>query len=314
MNENSGVFFGGLQILGRNKRYVIWFYILNLLLALLGAAVFGAHAHAVLDKSLYSQGLLQRFDVFVFLDLLSQPEMGNVHGFIQPAVSSAYLFIFFSILFMPGVLDGFASERRISREDFWATCGRNVWRFVRLFIFNLIIAGISFAVLSGATGALGKAAGNSTNEKLPFYVELIGGIIIFLVMTWIRIWFDLAEANVVISDEGRVRKSMRIGARLASRGFGRLLGPYVLIAIFAVVVLVLGLWLWDAAIPPGNVVAAFVVGQAILFLWLIARFWQRACAVVFCLKETKECVAQEVVPLSPPSAAPTPIPEAGPAI
>ncbi len=311
MNQDLGILFGGLRILSRNKRYVIWFYALNLLLALMGAVAFRSQAHAILDDSLYSQGLLRGFNVFVFLGLMSKPEMGNIHGLAQPAVYSAYLFVCFSILFMPGVVGAFASERRLSREDFWATCGRNVWRFVRLFLFNLIIAGIAFGVLSGINGALGKAAGNSTNEKLPFYVEMLGGIIIFLVMTWIRFWFDLAEANVVISDEGRVRTSLRAAAGLASRGFARLLGSYVLISIIAVAILVFGLWLWDVAVPPANVAAAFFIGQLILILWLAARFWQRGCAVAFCLQGTKARPVAEPLPAAVEASAP-PVPAAEP--
>ncbi len=310
MKQDSGVFLGGLRILARNKRYVIWFYLLNLVLASMGAAVFRSHVHAILDNSLYSQRLLHGFDVFVFLDLLAKPEMGNIHGLAQPAVFSSYLFVIFSLLFMPGVLDGFASERRLSREDFWATCGRNVWRFVRLFLFNLVIAGITFGVLAGINGGLGKAADNSTNEKLPFYVELVGSCIIFLIMTWIRTWFDLAEANVVLSYEGRVRKSIRRAAGFATRGMG-LFSSYVLISLIAVAVLVFGLWLWDIIVPPASVIGGFLIGQSILFLWLVARFWQRACAVVVCMDKMKAEAAEEFVPAVTPIAQPLPMADPG---
>jgi hypothetical protein len=300
MNGNAGIVWGGLRSLLRNKRYVVWFYLLNLLLAWMGAMALKMGISQVLDTSVYSDRLLHGFDVFVFIGLVTRPELAG-HAVARPHLYFTYVFLFLSILFMPGVLDGFGSDRRLSREDFWATCGRNLWRFVRLFLFDLVIAGITFGILVAINGALGKAADSSSNEKLPFYVQLIGAIIIFLIMTWIRIWFDLAEASVVINDEGRVRKAIRVAAGYARRSFARLLGSYVLISILALGVLVLGLWLWDVIVPPASVLGAFVIGQVILFLWLASRFWQRACAVAFCVTNMKEDRAEErFTPVSAP--------------
>src|SRR5947209_3330375 len=292
MNDKSGVLLAGLRIILRNKRYIVWFYLLNLTLAVMGALALQRALSGVLDTSLYSQRLLHGFDVFVFLDLTSRPEFAG-HAVARPHLYFTFVFLFLSILFMPGVLDAHASERRLLREDYWATCGRNVWRFVRLFLIGGLTTGVAFAVLMAINGALGKAADNSSNEKLPFYVELTGAILIFLIMTSIRIWFDLAQVDVVIRDEGRIRKSIRSAAAYASRNLGRLLGAYLIITILAVLVLLGGLWLWDVVVPPASVAGAFLIGQVTLFLFLVARFWQRGCAVAFCVTRMREPVPEE---------------------
>jgi len=67
---------------------------------------------------------------------------------------------------------------------------------------------IAAGILHGIFHALAKLADASSYEKLPFYVHLIGFTLIFLVLTKIRIWFDLAEADVVVSDQLAVRKSL----------------------------------------------------------------------------------------------------------
>lgn len=294
MNDKSGVLLAGLRIILRNKRYIVWFYLLNLALAVMGALAVQRAVAGILDSSLYSQRLLHGFDVFVFLDLTARPEFAG-HAVARPHLYFTFVFLFLSVLFMPGVLDAFASERRLLREDFWATCGRNVWRFVRLFLIGGIITGVVFALLAGIDGALGKASDNSSNEKLPFYVELTGAIVIFLILTWIRIWFDLAQVDTVIRDEGRVRKSIRSAAGYAFRSLGRLLGAYVLITIIAVLVFLGGLWLWDVVVPPTSIAGAFLIGQVTLFLFLVARFWQRGCAVAFCVTAVRESVPEEQV-------------------
>ena len=298
MNESSGILRMGLRMVMRNKRYLIWFYLLNLLLAVMGALALQRAISGVLDNSLYSGRLLHGFDVFAFLELAIRPELAS-HAVARPHLYFTYVFLFLSILFMPGVLDAYSSERRVSREDFWATCGRNVWRFLRLFALNLLIGGVVFAVLAGANGALGKAAGNSTNEKLPFYVQLAGAIVIVFVMTWIRTWFDLAQADVVLRDESRVRKSLRRALHQRSSSLARLLGADLLITLLACGWLLAGLWVWDVVIPPARWVAAFLVGQAILIVWLTARFWQRACAVAYCVSRMAEPAGEAEMP-SPP--------------
>src|SRR5208283_5628662 len=106
--------------------------------------------------------------------------------------------------------------------------------------------------------------------------QLLGTLIIFLVLTVIRIWFDLAQTEVVLEDQPAVRKSVVAGFRSTRRDLGRLLGSYVSTAIAALDVLVAGVWLWEVIVPPSSVLGAFIIGQATLLLLLATRFWQRA--------------------------------------
>src|SRR5579884_3706826 len=127
MDEHSGILRSGTRILMRNKRYVVWFYLLNLALALMGSLALQRGLSLVLDKSLYADTLVHGFDVFTYLELSSRPELAG-HAVARPHLYFTFVFLFLSVLFMPGVLDAYASTRRLSRDDFWATCGRNVWR------------------------------------------------------------------------------------------------------------------------------------------------------------------------------------------
>jgi len=203
------------------------------------------------------------------------------------------VFFLASLLFMPGVLLGYASDHPLPRDEFYRACGRNVWRFVRLFLFFSVIAGMVAGILFGGLNALVSAADKTSNERLPFFTQLIGTVIILLVLTVIRMWFDVAQTDAVLRDQPAVRKSIVAGYRKTRRNFGRLLGSYLAIAIVAVAVLMAGILLWYAIVPPSSVLGAFIIGQATMLLLLATRFWQRATAVAFYTREMTEPVAEE---------------------
>jgi hypothetical protein len=293
MNENTNMISAGASIAGRNKRYVLWFYLLNLIFAHFGASAFSDQAHKILDHSLNADKLLHGFNLEIFFEMLMRPEFGPEGAATHPAMWFAILFFLASLLFMPGVLLGYASDHRLPRDDFYRACGRNVWRFVRLFLFFIVIAGIVAGILFRVMNALVNAADKTSNERLPFFTQLIGASIIFLVLTAIRIWFDFAQIDVVLHDQHAVRKSIASGFRRTRRNFGRLLGSYVVIAIVALAVLAAGILLWHAVVPPSSVLGAFIVGQATLLLLLAARFWQRATAVAFYEQELAAPTVEE---------------------
>lgn len=290
--KKRGLLSGGLGMVMSNKRYIAWFWLLNLTLAEFGTAAFRRSAHSILDHSLYSDRLLHGFDVTVFGELLARPEFGTMQAATMPAIYFSFLFFLFTALFLPGVFAGYASTYRLPREDFFRACGRNLWRYIRLMIIAGIVMGIVAGILFALNGAIGKKAVESTNEVLPFELNMVGLAIIFLVMTSLRIWFDLAEADVVLSDQKAVRRSMASAFKHTFRNLSRLLASYVVAAIVAGIFLVGGMWCWLHFVPSTSIIGAFVVAQITMFLTLIPRFWQRGVAVSYWKQQMMVPVAQ----------------------
>lgn len=306
MAENHGLLADGWHRLGRNKRYIVWFYLLNLLMAWFGAAAFNHQVSGILDNSLYSQKLLHGFDVAVLIEMLARPEFGPTMAAAAPSLHFALLFFFATALFLPGVLQGYASTYRLPREDFFRACGRNLWRFIRLLIVAVIVFGIAAGALFGIRMPLLRNAAESTNELLPFYISVATWCVIFLVMTALRIWFDLAEADVVLSDQRAVRRSIGKGFRHAWRNLGILLGAYVVAAIVAAIILLAGILAWMKFVPAASVVGAVLVSQLTLLLLLIPRFWQRGVAVSYYLKNMVEPIAVQSFTPGPVAVVATP--------
>ena len=302
----------------RNKRYIFWFWLLNLTLAEFGTAAFRRAAHAIMDHSLYSGGLIHGFDLGVMAELLIRPDFGKMNSMTTPSLYFAILFFVATALFLPGIFAGYASTYRLPREDFFRACGRNLWRFIRIMIIAGIIMGIFAGCLFAANGAIVKKAGESTNEKLPFELQMIGLAVIFLIMTTLRIWFDLAETDTVLNDQRAVRRSIGAAFKHTFRSLGRLLGSYVVSTIVAAIFLVAGLWIWLKFVSPESLIGAFVIAQITLFLLLIPRFWQRGIAVSYWRQKmlVPVVVPEPIAPPLPVITAPpvAPVPEPAPVI
>ena len=279
--KNQTLLGSGFAMVMRNKRYLFWFWLVNLTLAEFGTAAFRRSAHAILDHSLYAGRLVHGFDAGVLFDLLAKLNFGQMNSMAMPAGYFAFLFFLFTAIFLPGVFAGYVSTDRLPREDFFRACGRNLWRFTRIMIIAGLVMSIFAGALFAANGAIVKKATESTNELLPFGLRITGLAVIFLILTTLRIWFDLAEADTVLNDQHAVRKSIASAFKHTFRSLRRLLGSYVLSTLVAAIFLLGGLWIWMKFVPPESIIGAFVIAQITLFLLLIPRFWQRGIAVSY---------------------------------
>ena len=266
----------GFKTLVRGFGYVAGFLLLNLLLGHLGAGPFKGAATSVLGQSLLGRRLVDGFDLSVLGELLGRPELGPSGGVFM---TSSLLFAVATLLLMPGVLQAYAAGGRIPREAFLASCGHHVWRFLRLAVLFVLGAGTVGGLLGAASAAAVKAADRSTLERLPFWMGLGAFLAVLVVMTLLRLWFDLAQAHVVVRDQKAVRRSLAAAFRLLRAHGLRLLGLYLLITLLAGLALAGGGWVWWVLVPARSLAGAFLVGQVVLLLLLAARFWQRAAAV-----------------------------------
>src|SRR5579864_2918091 len=315
--NNQGIFASGFGRVMRNKRYIFWFWLLNLTLAEFATAGFRRAAHALLDHSLYARPLINGFDVGVFGELLAKPDFGVLSSISMPAFYFAFLFFLATALFLPGVFLGYSSNYRLPRKNFFRACGQNLWRFIRLMIIAGIVMGVFTGGLFAINSAIVKKAGESTNEVLPFELQMTGLAVIFLIMTTLRIWFDLAEADIVLHDQRAVRKSIWSALKHTLRSLPRLLASYVVITIVAAGILLGGLLIWEKTVAPDSVVGAFLIAQVTLFFLLIPRFWQRGVAVSYWQQKmlAPVVVTQAVEPVSvQPSIPVAPVPNPAPII
>jgi hypothetical protein len=318
MSDKKSLLGSGWGMIAGNKRYIFWFWLLNLTLAEFGTAAFRKSAHAILDHSMAADRLLHGFDLAVMINLLARPEFGPMASATTPAMYFSFLFLVFTTLFLPGVFQGYASTYRLPREDFFRACGRNLWRYIRLMMVAGIVMLVATILLFLLHGVLEHRAGESTNELLLPEVRLAGLFVIFLIMTGFRIWFDLAEVDVVLNDQRVVRKSIGTAFLHTFRSLGHLLASYLVTAVVAAIILVGGIWVWMKFVAPEKWFAAFLLSQLILFLLLIPRFWQRGVVVSYWKQNmmapavVQPIIPQPITPPTPVVVAPAPVPNSSP--
>src|SRR5580765_6238262 len=100
---NKSLLSSGFGKVTHNKRYIFWFWLLNLTLAEFGTAAFRRNVHAILDHTLLAERLLKGFDAGVFGELLFKPELGSLNSMTAPALYFGFTFFVATALFLPGI-------------------------------------------------------------------------------------------------------------------------------------------------------------------------------------------------------------------
>lgn len=267
----------GAGLARRDWPCFVWLYLANLLIALFATEDFTVQVARVLNPSLEAQRLAHGFDVSTFLDLLLRPDV-SPRALVPGSVLFAVLFALVTLFLTPGIVQSFLSDEHLRMGEFFQACGKWYWRFFWFTVLTLPIFGISLGVLSAIRDALLTWAGKSPDPKLYFYVGLVTLLGIWLVAVVLRLWFDLAQFSMVHS--GKFWRSIATGLRLLCQGFFRLFWIYFSITLVGWLGLAAGVWLW-IKLPPERVGLAFLLGQAILVLWLFTRYWQRAAEALW---------------------------------
>ena len=121
-NEKKSLVGSGLGMVMRNKRYFLWFWLLDLTLAEFGTSAFRQNVHAIMDHSSYANGLVHGFDLSVMIELFARPEFGTMQAMQMPAVYFGLVFfgdgavpagrVSGICLHLPPSADGFLSRLR----------------------------------------------------------------------------------------------------------------------------------------------------------------------------------------------------------
>ena len=295
-----GVVAAGARLVWRRQRVLWWVYGVNLLLALPAALRASVSFGGVLNSSLAGERLVKGFDLTAFIELLAQPEVSPAQLLMGSFVFSFLFFVFF-LFATGGLLEVYRRDQTLGAGEFFGAAGGFFWRFVRLLLFLLIAlvpAGILVGVLSRVSGRL---ASDSPREMLGFWVEMAGLALLWVLLAGIRLWFDLAQVRAVAEGERAMRRTLWRALKLTAANFGSLFWLYLRISLVAWAGLALAGWVWVKFVPAESVGLSFLLGQAVVLLWLATRLWQRASETLW---------YQRRFPPAPPASAPAGAPPA----
>ena len=303
-DSSKSPFFAGAGLVWRRQSVLWWIFLVNLILAGMGAAVFMQQVSPALDHSLESQAFVHGFNPITLSTLLM--EVRGLGGAGAASGGLIAVFFVFMLFVEGGVLEVYRLDRRLTKGEFFEASGRFFWRFVRLLIL-LLLALIPAGILNG----LATRASHAMDEKSPspvpgIWVRLAGLLLVLFLMQAVRLWFDMAQVRAVAEDERAIRRSLARAFKFTLGNFGSLYWLYLRISIVAWLGMALLLWIWDRLVRPEWIGVSFLMTQLMLLSWLGTRLWQRA-------GETLWYQRRFPVEVTEPAPEPPPSPAAAPA-
>jgi hypothetical protein len=190
-----------------------------------------------------------------------------------------------------GVLTVYLEDRKLSWEEFFASCGLFFWRMVRLGLYSMV----AFGGLLAAGGAIAdyaeKLFDDAPQERLEFFVNVSSKLAIVLAALLLRLWFDLAQARVVHGNERRILRELRRSFKPAFRS--GLYAQYLGIGGLAAASMAIGIWVW-VNLPHGAMGASFVVLELVTIAQIAARLWMKAASARWVALRPGEAVLSAV--------------------
>jgi hypothetical protein len=273
--SERGTFFSGAGLVWKWQRLLWWVFAINLIFALFATQGMVDKLSPALNHSAESQAFVHGFDVSQFALLMGQPDSPlQIEG--PTTVHFAVVFMILMLFFTGGILAAYVRDEKPTATTFFEACGHHFWRFVRLLLYMLVVF-LPIGGLAAFTGVMYNRIDEKSISPFPavHFFEAAAVVILFL-MILVRIWFDMAQVVAVAEDEKRMHKALRIAFGLFRRNFFSLLWLYLRVSIIAVLVVGLCLRFWMMSLAPEKTVAAFLLSQFMLLIWIATRLWQRA--------------------------------------
>lgn len=269
-------FFAGARLVWTRQRILWWIFVVNAVFSFSAARGLAEDAGAVLNHSLESsRRLVHGFDLSVIAELGSLPSQPLRAGgslFLWPSI----LFAIFMLFATGGVLVAYHDDLRLDAAGFFEACGRHFWRFVRLLIYFVIVM-IPIALLGSMLGKIYNDIDDAAVSPYsgPAFLCAASVVVMFLLVS-VRVWFDMAQVIAMAKDERRMYRALRRAASLVWNNFRSLFWLYCCIGAIGTILFGAGLYLWTLVLRPESALAAAILSQAMVVVWLGTRLWQRA--------------------------------------
>lgn len=270
----KGFLSDGCTRVWRHQRILWWLFVVNLVLAHLSIFGMALRWGSVLDHSLAADQLYHGFNLGRYIELGMQPGVG--FGTAMPGIAVfAFIFFLFVLFVTGGILEAYRSPYKISTADFFQASGAYFWRFVRLLILFVIVLTPVAIAASAIRNWSADLSSNAAPEKLGFWVDVIGAVVIWLIAMCLRLWFDVAQVHAVATNERAMRRALGRAFGMTFGNFARVFPLYLAPSLVSFIGMAVVLLIWTK-VPSTRVGVSFVLLEVWMLLWLGTRLWQRA--------------------------------------
>jgi hypothetical protein len=299
MPERRNIFLHGLSLTLRRLPAFLWTYVFNLALAFLFSLSLNLQLSKLLNHSLAAQRLSSGFDLGTigetFLHLHEGPT-GDAGAVTGHASIPLYLIVYF--LLVPGTLFCYQTNTPARLGTLLQQGLLYFWRFVRITLLTLLVSGLILGPLFVLQGKWADQVDDHIVGRSAFLLILAGNIVLFLVASILRLYFDLVEVYTVqlgqhlrpalfghqAKPDRRVRRALAPAWRTLRSHFSEAWPIFLFLTLlgFAAVILTARISMHMLAQP--RVWPTFLLAQLGLFLMLFTRFWQRGAETSLALQ------------------------------
>jgi hypothetical protein len=305
MSQKRSIFFHGLGITLRRFPAFLWTYFLNLGLALAFCFPLYRQFSSLLDHSLASQRLSSGFDLGTVVSIATQiqgDQAGHANAMTSHGSVIAYLVLYFFLV--PGTLFCYVTRSKARLSTLARQGILHFWRFVRITLLTLIVSGIVLGSLFLLQRRWAEFVDDRFVGRTSLLLTLGGALILGLVASLLRLYFDLVEVYTVQlgthtrpsgRSDRRVRKTLAPAFRLMRSHLARSWGVFLLLTLLG----------WGAAffatrtaihmLAQPHVWPMFLIAQAGMFAMLFTRFWQRGAEASLVLQHPIQPEAESFV-------------------
>lgn len=278
----------GLRLVLRSPGALLWTYGFNLLFALAAGIAIRARYNDILSHSLAAQRLTSGFDLGLFAAATERvnrdaPSVG-ASGFESPV-----LYLLLTLILVPGALVAFRTGASSRLTALFGNGLRFFGRFLLIALLTAIVSGIILGIGFAGYAAWAGHVDETTVGSAALWKTWPLLLLLFLVASVLRLYFDLVEVyTVALAEQPRPdgkpdRRFYRVllpAARTLGQHFLRATGAFLLLSAAGLAAIAFTFTTALHTLAQPRTWPMFLLAQLGLFFLLFTRFWQRGAETV----------------------------------
>jgi len=292
MSERRNIFLHGLWITLRRFPAALWAYVFNLGLALLFSIRLHSQLSSMMDRSLAAQRLISGFDIGPIAESIGRLQQ-SPGGSGAGNYSSIPLYLLIYFLLVPGTLFCYQTQSPARLSTLLHQGLLHFWRFVRITLLYLIVSALILGPLFYLQEKWADHVDDHAVGRHAFLATLVGYILIFLVASVLRLYFDLVEVYTVQlglllrrngKPDRRVHRALGPALRTLRAHFSQVWPIFLFLTLLGAAAVILTARISMHMLAQPRVWPTFLLAQLGLLLLLFTRFWQRGAETSLALQ------------------------------
>ena len=264
-------FKAGLKEAWKQKKMIVFLYLVNITVAYLLALPVSMILADSLDYTTAADKLLQAFDVTLFqtiyLDYAADLNLG------QLLITYALFYLVLNTFFAGGILRIIIDGKGFGFRPFFSGCVEYFSRFLTLFLFSLVFFMMVFVMLGFLSALSEYFTSDVTTDFLPFVSVFLRLSFLVMLLAMINMLFDYAKIMTVVNDFYAMLDTTKVAVMYVMMSMRKTVSLYLLYLLTAILLFAL-YWFLESLLDISNItgITIFIILSQI---YILSRIWIR---------------------------------------